>query len=62
MSLNSQSSTWSALVLAISFAATYFCLVAMAPGSARMPKRPGFVDVAPRSKITYISNNSPGGP
>jgi enediyne biosynthesis protein E4 len=39
----------------------YFCLVAMAPGSARMPKRPGFVDVAPPSKITYISNNSPGG-
>jgi hypothetical protein len=61
MSLNSQSSTWSALVLAISFAALYFCLVAMAPGSARMPKGPGFVDVAPRSKITYISNNSPGG-
>ena len=61
MSLNSQFSTWSALVLAISFAAMYFCLVAMAPGSARMPKRPGFVDVAPPSKITYISNNSPGG-
>ena len=61
MSLNSQSSTWRALVLAISFAAMYFCLVAMAPGSARMPKRPGFVDVAPPSKITYISNNSPGG-
>jgi len=61
MSLNSQSSTWSALVLAISLVATYFCLAAMAPGSARTPKRPGFVDVAPRSKITYISNNSPGG-
>ena len=28
-------------------------------GAAR--KRPGFVDVAPLSKITYISNNSPGG-
>ena len=25
------------------------------------PKRPGFVDVAPRSKFSYISNNSPGG-
>jgi hypothetical protein len=52
---------WRALILAISFAAMYFCLVAMAPGSARTPKRPGFVDVAPRSKVTYISNNSPGG-
>ena len=30
-------------------------------GSAPPRKRPGFVDVAPRSKITYISNNSPGG-
>ncbi len=28
---------------------------------AQTPKRPGFVDVAPRSKISYISNNSPGG-
>ena len=29
--------------------------------SGQPPKRPGFVDVAPRSKISYRSNNSPGG-
>jgi len=36
--------------------------VALVPGKPTEPaERPVFVDVAPRSKITYISNNSPGG-
>jgi len=36
--------------------------VALSPGRpAAPPKRPGFVDVAPRSRIAYKSNNSFGG-
>jgi hypothetical protein len=35
------------------------CLLALAPARAAPPaRRPGFVDVAPRSKISYITNNS----
>jgi hypothetical protein len=50
------------IALLICLPGAYFCL-ALLPGlpAETAPKRPGFVDVAPRSKITYISNNSPGG-
>jgi hypothetical protein len=50
-----------ALVLSLSLVVASLCLVPFAPGRAPTPKRPGFVNVAGRSKITYISNNSPGG-
>src|SRR5215831_14269648 len=36
-------------------------LFLLASGAAPERKRPAFVDVAPRSKISYISNNSSGG-
>ncbi len=36
----------------------FAALVSGRPAAA--PKRPGFIDVAPRSKLSYISNNSPG--
>ncbi len=46
----------------ISALGAYVCLVLFsAPTAHTAPKRPGFVDVAPRSKISYKSNNSPGG-
>jgi len=38
---------------------TPLCLVALL--SAQSPNRPSFVDIAPRSRISYKSNNSPGG-
>ncbi|MEI9975976.1 MAG: hypothetical protein WDO73_30305 [Ignavibacteriota bacterium] len=44
------------VVLAL-FSLCVFLVVALRAG----PKRPHFTDVAPRSKITYRSNNSPGG-
>ena len=47
--------------LATGFGLAVACLLLLASGSAPERKRPGFVDVAPRSKITYISNNSSGG-
>jgi hypothetical protein len=52
---------WRTMVLSLSMADACFCLVLLSAGPAPAPKRPGFVDVAPRSKISYISNNSPGG-
>jgi enediyne biosynthesis protein E4 len=54
-----QSSIWPRLASGLCLAVA--CLFLLASGSAPIGKRPGFVDVAPRSKITYISNNSPGG-
>ncbi|MGA2039485.1 MAG: CRTAC1 family protein [Bryobacteraceae bacterium] len=39
----------------------YLCMVLLSAPPAQKLKRPGFVDVAPRSQITYVSNNSPGG-
>jgi len=38
---------------------TSLLIVSLLP--AQLPKRPTFVDAAPRSKISYISNNSPAG-
>jgi hypothetical protein len=54
-----QSSIWRALSTGFGLAAA--CLLLLASGSAPERKRPGFVDVAPRSKISYISDNSSGG-
>src|SRR6516165_8144715 len=54
-----QSSIWQAL--ATGFCLAVACLLLLASQSAAPNKRPGFADVAPRSKITYISNNSSGG-
>ena len=51
---------WFALVLAVSFGGACLCLSLWSPAIASGPKRPGFVDVAPHSKISYISNNSEG--
>ncbi len=49
-----------ALALGISLAGVSLSLLVFSAGPAPAPKRPGFVDVAPRSKIPYISNNSLG--
>ena len=49
-----------ALALGISLAGASLSLLVFSAGPAPAPKRPGFVDVAPRSKISYISNNSLG--
>ncbi len=49
------------IALLISLPGAYLCMALLSAPSAQAPKRPGFVDVAPRSKISYISNNSPGG-
>ena len=54
-----QSSIWRALFTGFGLAAA--CLLLLASGSAPERKRPGFVDVAPRSTISYISHNSSGG-
>jgi hypothetical protein len=51
---------WFALVLGISSCGVCLCLSLWSPAIASGPKRPGFVDVAPQSKISYISNNSMG--
>jgi hypothetical protein len=48
------------IALLISAPAAYLCLALLSARPAQTPKRPSFVDVAPRSKISYISNNSPG--
>ena len=50
-----------AVALLISALGAYLCMALLSRGPAQTtPKRPGFVDVAPRSKISYKSNNSPG--
>ena len=49
-----------ALALGISLAGVSLSLLVFSAGPAPAPKRPGFVDVVPRSKISYISNNSLG--
>lgn len=56
---SNQSSIWQAL--ASGFCLVVACLFLLSSGSAPASRRPGFVDFAPRSKVTYISNNSPGG-
>ncbi|MGE5052534.1 MAG: CRTAC1 family protein [Acidobacteriota bacterium] len=56
---NIQSSIWPRLASGLCLAVA--CLFLLASGSAPTGKRPGFVDVAPRSKISYTSDNSPGG-
>jgi enediyne biosynthesis protein E4 len=56
--LSPQSSIWR--TLASGFCLAVACSFLVASGTAPV-KRPGFVDVAPRSKFDYISNNSPGG-
>ena len=56
--LRGQSSIWR--TLASGFCLAVACAFLLASGSAP-PKRPTFVDIAPRSKFSYISNNSPGG-
>jgi hypothetical protein len=58
-----QSSIWCAWVLALSLAQVFLCLALLAAKqspAASPAKRPHFVNVAPTSKINYISNNSPG--
>jgi hypothetical protein len=52
---------WRTLVLVLCVANACLCLGFLSAGSPQTSGRPGFVDVAPRSKISYISNNSPGG-
>ena len=49
-----------ALAVGIFLAAVSLSLFVLSAGPAPTPKRPGFVDVASRSKFSYISNNSPG--
>jgi hypothetical protein len=49
------------IALLILLSGAYLCMALLSSLSAEKLKRLGFVDVAPRSKITYISNNSPGG-
>jgi len=49
------------IALLISAPGAYLCLSLLSGRPAQTtPKRPGFVDAAPRSKISYKSNNSPG--
>jgi hypothetical protein len=48
------------IALLISAPAACLCLALLSARPAQTPKRPSFVDVAPLSKISYISNNSPG--
>jgi len=49
-----------AIALLISPPAAFLCLALLSGQPAQTtPKRPGFVDAAPRSKISYKSNNSP---
>ena len=48
-----------AITLLISAPAACLCLALLSGQPAQTPKCPGFVDVAPRSKISYKSNNSP---
>jgi len=54
-----QSSIWKALAAGLCLAASSIFMLGFR--SAPTTKRPGFVDVAPLSKITYITNNSSGG-
>lgn len=54
-----QFSTWP--TLASGFCLALSCVLLLGSRSEPPRKRPGFVDVAPLSNITYISNNSPGG-
>ncbi|HTT65793.1 MAG TPA: CRTAC1 family protein [Bryobacteraceae bacterium] len=49
-----------AIALLVSVSGGWLWLALPAARPVQAPKRPGFVDVAPRSKITYISNNSMG--
>ena len=49
------------IALFIPAAGAYVCLTLIAARPAQTLRRPGFVDAAPRSKNSYISNNSPGG-
>jgi enediyne biosynthesis protein E4 len=49
-----------ALAVGIFLAAVSLSLFVLSAGPVPTPKRPGFVDVASRSKFSYISNNSPG--
>ena len=55
-----QSIIWCAWVLVLSVAQIFLCLALLAARQAPAPKRPHFVNVVPRSKINYISNNSLG--
>jgi enediyne biosynthesis protein E4 len=54
-----QFSTWPALASGLCLALS--CVFLLGWRSEPPRKRPGFVDVAPLSNISYISNNSPGG-
>jgi FG-GAP-like repeat len=60
MPAKSQFNMWRSLVLGLSLAqaSLYFIPIGSKPTPAH--KRPGFVDVAVRSKITYVSHNSLG--
>jgi hypothetical protein len=51
---------WRALVLSAVVAQAALFLALLAPSQVPVHKRPHFTDVAPLSKITYVSNNSPG--
>ena len=57
--LEHQSSIWGALAAGLCLAASSIFLLGLR--SAPTTKRPSFVDVAPLSKIPYITNNSSGG-
>jgi len=48
------------IALIISGVCACACALLLSGKAATTARRPGFVDVAARSKITYISNNSPG--
>jgi len=54
-----QSSTWGTVAAGLCLVVS--CLFLAGSGSQTVAKSPGFLDVAPRSKFSYISNNSPGG-
>jgi hypothetical protein len=57
--LSRQSSIWRSF--ASRFCLVISCLFLLAWRSEPARRRPSFVNVAPLSKVTYISNNSPGG-
>jgi hypothetical protein len=52
----------SATVLALATLGACFFVALPSGRPAQTLRRPHFTDVAPRSKISYFSNNSPGGP
>src|ERR1700693_3647839 len=58
-SRKSQSNMRRTIALFIFAPGLFLCVLLLSARPAQPPKRPSFVDAAPRSKISYKSNNSP---